>query len=222
VTYGQPTGDGTEARKPNRNRVHWVTSTCALLTDPYGCVDSIFTQADQRFAPGSPQLPQIWFLFSGETTGECHDIARFCEAASQMLGLPGDLEVRWGYPDTDRQCFEGDTHSLNRRRRLDVSGHPPPEETTHDEICHPSDVDGAREWLIYEDASPLHLPNFHEGCFRYTHDQGTRYYAPGAGAYSSIGDVMNAVVWRTAWIYWTGPNFAAPCKDPGPYPEAVW
>ena len=74
--------------------------------------------------------------------------------------------------------------------------------------------------------------NYYEGCYKYTYDGTTKYYAAlpiTYGTFSDCAGVMGAVVYSTRWVWWTrhpgglpwntDPN---PCLNPGPNPERIW
>jgi hypothetical protein len=153
-----------------QKRISHVSALCSGMTTAHACAKAVHDSTG-GYSLGSVTPNPLW-LIAGGTPAECMDLARFYKAAVEMLGWPTGT-IAYVYPTLGFGAKETNSPNDNEVRS----------------------ADGAT--MYFQDFGGG-LDNF-EGTFRYSADGVTKYYAGGAGIYSTPLATMKAICDKTFW-----------------------
>ncbi len=156
-------------------RIEWITSLCDKKTKAHECAAKIH-DSTAAYALGSPMPDPIWLIADG-TPAECHHLSYFYKACIEMLGWPSGSVV-YLYPTLGHGSKESKSGFDNEVRA----------------------IDGAKMFFIDYSGGP----NNFEGAFKYTVKGITKYYAGGAGIYSTPKECMVDICDETRWALPSG------------------
>ncbi len=200
VTCGTPSGSILTEK-----RVSTVTTACDGMSSEPAIVDKPWTDiiGSTIYTLGAPYPTPEWKILGG-TPGECDAIANLFEQTIQMIGLtPGDGDVTYLYADENGGSFESasDEAYVTRACGPGSHGHTSSVGSTHDD-------EQTFEELGFIDGSGG--SNVLEACYKYRHTSSDpwKWYAPGTttGVFTSVQNVMNAIVDYTYWAYLIDPS----------------